>query len=52
LGDYLGFELAKKFAVEGVSVIVTRRRGDLTELVTSIVSLGGEANLFNIVARN
>ena len=40
-GDYLGSELAKKFAVGGLSVVVTRRRGDLTKLVTSIVSLGG-----------
>ena len=38
-GDYLGSELAKKFAVGGLSVVVTRRRGDLSKLVTSIVSL-------------
>ena len=51
-GDYLGSELAKKFAVGGLSVVVTRRRGDLTKLVTSIVSLGGEAIPFHTDARN
>ena len=44
--------LAKKFAVGGLSVVVTRRRGDLTKLVTSIVSLGGEAIPFHTDARN
>ena len=51
-GDFLGASIAKKFAKEGFLVVVTRRRGDLTKLVTSIVSLGGEAIPFYTDARN
>ena len=48
----MGSALAKKFALGDLSVVVTRRRGNLTKLVTSIVSLGGEAFPFNTDARN
>jgi len=39
--------LVKKFAIEGLSFVVIKRRGDLTKLVTSIVSLVGIATPFS-----
>ena len=47
VGDYLGSMLVKKFAIEGLSFVVIKRRGDLTKLVTSIVSLVGIATPFS-----
>tara|TARA_B100000965_G_C19307416_1_gene632930 strand:- start:210 stop:398 length:189 start_codon:yes stop_codon:yes gene_type:complete len=46
-GDYLGSDLFKKFAIEALSVVVIKRRGDLTKLVICIVSLVGMANPFS-----
>ena len=51
-GDYLGSALATKFAEEGYRIVVTRRRGDLTKLVSSIKNSGGEAIPFHSDARN
>ncbi len=52
VGNYLGSAIAKKFAKEGFKVVVTRRRGDLLTLVSSIKSFGGEAIPFHSDARN
>ena len=50
-GDYLGSALAKKFSKEGFSVVVTRRRGNLSKLVKDIETLGGEVIPFHSDAR-
>ena len=35
-GNYLGSSLAKRFAIEGFHSVVTRRRGDINNLVEEI----------------
>ena len=39
--------LVEKFAIEGLSFVVIKTRGDLTKLVISIVSLVGMATPFS-----
>ncbi|MDB5568745.1 MAG: short-chain dehydrogenase/reductase, partial [Tardiphaga sp.] len=47
-GDFIGAEIAKKFASEGFTVFAGRRNGDkLAPLVTEIETTGG-----SIVARS
>jgi NAD(P)-dependent dehydrogenase (short-subunit alcohol dehydrogenase family) len=42
-GDYIGAEIAKKFAAEGFTVFAGRRNGDkLAPLVTEVKNAGGE----------
>ena len=52
-GDYLGAAIAKRFAREGYTACVTRRRGEgLDELVASIEEAGGKAHGFYSDARD
>ncbi|MEY9669571.1 short-subunit dehydrogenase [Bradyrhizobium diazoefficiens] len=42
-GDFIGSEIAKKFAAEGFSIFAGRRNGDkLAPLVEDIEAAGGE----------
>src|SRR5258708_25725196 len=51
-GDYIGSEIAKKFATEGFSVFVGRRNGDkLAPLVKEIEAAGGKAFARTLDAR-
>ena len=51
-GDYLGASLAKRFSDGGMRIVVTRRRGNLKDLVELINKAGGEAYSFHSDARN
>jgi NAD(P)-dependent dehydrogenase (short-subunit alcohol dehydrogenase family) len=52
-GDYIGGEIAKKFASEGFTVFLGRRQGDkLTPLITEIEATGGQAFGRALDARN
>lgn len=42
-GDFLGAAIARRFAREGYHAVMTRRRGDLSQLVRSIEASGGTA---------
>ncbi len=42
-GDFLGSAIARRFAREGFHVVATRRRGDLTPLISAIEAAGGRA---------
>ena len=51
-GDYIGAEIAKKFAAEGFSVFAGRRNGDkLAPLVSEIEAAGGEIHARSLDAR-
>ena len=51
-GDFIGGEIAKKFASEGFTVFAGRRNGDKLEpLVEQIEAAGGEAHGFASDAR-
>ncbi len=51
-GDYIGSEVAKKFAREGFLVCMARRNGDqLAKLVAEIEAEGGEAYGYSMDAR-
>jgi NAD(P)-dependent dehydrogenase (short-subunit alcohol dehydrogenase family) len=51
-GDYIGSEIAKKFASEGFTVFVGRRQGEkLAPLVNEIVAAGGKAFARTLDAR-
>src|SRR4051812_41589366 len=51
-GDYIGGEIAKKFASEGFTVFAGRRNGDkLAPLVKDIEASGGEIHARSIDAR-
>src|SRR6201995_5517343 len=51
-GDYIGAEIAKKFAAEGFTVFVGRRNGDkLAPLVESIEKSGGTIHARSLDAR-
>src|SRR6202008_4846834 len=51
-GDYIGAEIAKKFAAEGFSIFAGRRNGDkLAPLVKDIESAGGEIHARSLDAR-
>ncbi|MDH3701085.1 MAG: SDR family oxidoreductase [Alphaproteobacteria bacterium] len=51
-GDYLGAAIARRFAREGYQVAASRRRGDLTALVSSIEEKGGRAVGYHSDARD
>lgn len=51
-GDYLGLAIARRFAREGLHVVGTRRRGDLTRLVETITAAGGTATGVHSDARD
>ncbi len=51
-GDYLGLAIARRFAREGLHVIGTRRRGDLSQLTKSIANAGGTATGIHSDARD
>ncbi len=51
-GDALGSAIAKRFAEEGFHLVVTRRRGDLAGLVSSIEFAGGSATGVHSDARD
>src|SRR3954449_9822889 len=52
-GDFIGGEIAKKFASEGFTVFAGRRNGDkLAPLVKEIESAGGEVHGRSLDARN
>ncbi len=51
-GDALGSAIARRFAREGFHIVATRRRGDLSTLVTSIKSAGGTATGLHSDARD
>lgn len=51
-GDYLGAAIARRFAREGYQVAASRRRGDLTALVSSIEESGGGAVGYHSDARD
>ena len=51
-GDYIGAEIAKKFAAEGFSVFAGRRNGDkLAPLVAEVEAAGGEIHARSLDAR-
>ena len=51
-GDFIGSEIAKKFASEGFSVFAGRRNGDkLAPLVKEVESAGGEIHARSLDAR-
>lgn len=51
-GDYIGGEIAKKFASEGYTLFVGRRNGDKLEpLVKAVEALGGEIYARSVDAR-
>ena len=51
-GDYIGGEIAKKFASEGFTVFAGRRNGDkLAPLVADIEAAGGEIHARSLDAR-
>jgi len=51
-GDFIGAEIAKRFAREGHAVCMGRRNGDkLQLLVDEITAAGGEAHAFSLDAR-
>ena len=52
-GDFIGSEIAKKFASEGFTVFAGRRNGDkLAPLVKDIEAAGGEIHARSLDARN
>jgi NAD(P)-dependent dehydrogenase (short-subunit alcohol dehydrogenase family) len=51
-GDNLGAAIARRFSREGLHVVATRRRGDLTKLVEQIESRGGRATAIHSDARD
>ena len=51
-GDYLGLAIARRFARDGLHVVGTRRRGDLTRLVDTISADGGSATGVHSDARD
>ena len=51
-GDNLGAAIARRFAREGLHVLATRRRGDLSALVASIEAAGGRATAVYSDARD
>src|SRR4030095_14466200 len=51
-GDFIGGEIAKKFAAEGFSIFAGRRNGaKLEPLVKDIQAAGGEARALSLDAR-
>src|SRR5688572_25579888 len=51
-GDYIGAEIAKKFAAEGFSIFAGRRNGDkLAPLVRDIEASGGTISARSLDAR-
>src|SRR3569832_2105073 len=51
-GDFIGSEIAKKFAAEGFSIFAGRRNGDkLAPLVKEIEAAGGEIYARSLDAR-
>jgi len=51
-GDYIGAEIAKKFAAEGFSIFAGRRNGDkLAPLVKDVEAAGGEIHARSLDAR-
>src|SRR6201989_708852 len=51
-GDYIGGEIAKKFAAEGFSIFAGRRNGDkLAPLVNDVEAAGGEIHARSLDAR-
>lgn len=51
-GDFLGGAVARRFAREGFHAVVTRRRGDLDGVVSSIEDAGGTATAIHTDARD
>ena len=51
-GDFLGGAIARRFAREGYHAVVTRRRGDLSELISSIEDAGGAVTGLHSDARD
>ncbi len=51
-GDFLGGAVARRFAREGFHAVVTRRRGDLDGVVSSIEEAGGMATAIHSDARD
>lgn len=52
-GDYIGSEVARKFAKEGYLVCMARRNGEKLEpFIEQITAAGGEAYGFSVDARN
>lgn len=51
-GDSLGAAIARRFAREGLHVVLSRRRGDLSGLVRDIEEAGGQATGMNSDARD
>lgn len=51
-GDNLGAAIARRFAREGLHVVATRRRGDMSDLIAEIEGAGGEISAFHSDARD
>jgi NAD(P)-dependent dehydrogenase (short-subunit alcohol dehydrogenase family) len=51
-GDNLGAAIARRFAREGLHVLATRRRGDLSGLLADIEAAGGTATMLHSDARD
>jgi NAD(P)-dependent dehydrogenase (short-subunit alcohol dehydrogenase family) len=51
-GENLGAAIARRFAREGIHVVVSRRRGDLDSTVREITEAGGKATAIHADARD
>ncbi|MDE0694218.1 MAG: SDR family NAD(P)-dependent oxidoreductase [Boseongicola sp.] len=51
-GDNLGSAIARRFAREGLHVVASRRRGDLSSLIAEIEAAGGQATGVHSDARD
>lgn len=51
-GDNLGAAIARRFAREGLHVVASRRRGDLSPLIAEIEAAGGQATGLHSDARD
>ncbi len=51
-GDNLGSAIARRFAREGMHVVASRRRGDLSALTAAITAAGGQATAIHSDARD
>ncbi|RMF46289.1 MAG: SDR family NAD(P)-dependent oxidoreductase [Deltaproteobacteria bacterium] len=51
-GDHLGSAIARRFAREGLQIVATRRRGDLSPLIAEVEACGARSYGFHSDARD